>query len=331
MTRVGVIGPQDPDSFADNIADCLPDLGVDVVKLGTPRPRFRSGKASAAYDFAARGFPVLDEKVQGAMVRRALDLRPDLIITTQSELMPSTVAAFRAAGVPVVLWFPDHIANLGRGLMFAADYSTVYFKDPAVVERATAVLGLPAKYLPEACNPHWHRPAGGAPGDDAGLVVAGNIYATRAVLLERLVKADVPLRLYGSHFPAWIPQREALEGLHAKRPVVRLEKAGVFRRAQAVLNNLHPSELESVNCRLFEAAGCGAAVLTEYRPALDDLFEQGSEVLAFRTYDELVKGWRALEDDPELGVRLGDAAARRAAAEHTYQHRLRVILEDQVR
>lgn len=328
MTRVGVIGPTDPDSFADNILDCLPDLGVEAVRLGTPRPEFRQRRLSAVYDFAARARPSLDARVQQQIVKRAGEAEVDIIVSTQSELLPETVQALRHQGARVALWFPDHIANLGRGLMFVAPYTRVYFKDPEVVERSSRLQGTPAAYLPEACNPHWHKPQDGQPGDEAGIVVAGNMYPTRAILLKRMVDNGFPLRLFGASFPSWLPQRAALAPLHAGRPVVRHEKARTFRRAQAVLNNIHPSELTSMNCRLFEAAGSGAAVLTEYRPTLDDLFDLDSEVLAFRSYDELQSQWKRLQDDPELGRQIGDAAAARAAADHTYQVRLARVLED---
>ncbi|MBC7632929.1 MAG: glycosyltransferase family 1 protein [Flavobacterium sp.] len=96
-----------------------------------------------------------------------------------------------------------------------------------------------------------------------------------------------------------------------------------------MLNNLHPAE-RGVNCRLFEAAGSGGAVLCDAREPLRDLFEDGSEVLTFTTYDDLLALCIRLTRDPDLTRRIGDAAAARAHAEHTYQHRLRVILEDLV-
>lgn len=325
--RVGVIGPMDPDSFADNILNCLLSMGVEAVHLGTPRPVFRLRKVAAAYDFAARALPALDERVQSALAKKAVEHECDLVVSTQSEILPGTVADIRAAGIPIVLWFPDHIANLGRQLMFASDYSRLYLKDPLLVERVSSVTGKSVAYLPEACNPHWHIPANNAYGTDPGMVLAGNMYPTRVLLLNRLAAAGVPLRLYGAGFPTWMPKGLAMAA-HQKKFVVRAQKARAFRQATAVLNNLHPSELTSVNCRLFEAAGSGAAVITEYRPALDDLFEVGSEVLAFSTFDELIGHWRDLADDPELGAKIGDAAAARASAEHTYQHRLRAILED---
>lgn len=325
--RVGVIGPMDPDSFADNIFESIRSMGFEAHHLGTPRPAFKVNKASAAYDFAARAFPTIDERFQAHLAKKAVEWECDLVISTQSELMPSTVEAFRAAGIPIVLWFPDAVSNLGRQLMFASNYTRLYMKDPLVVERAAAVTGKAVAYLPEACNPRWHRPDGFEYGADPGMVLAGNMYPTRVLLLDRLSAANVPLRLYGSGFPSWMPKGPSFEA-HQKKFIVREEKARTFRQATAVLNNLHPSEVASVNCRLFEAAGCGAAVITEYRPALDDLFDVGSEVLAFSTYGELLGHWQDLSDDPELGLKIGNAAATRAAAEHTYQHRLRAIFED---
>ena len=57
----------------------------------------------------------------------------------------------------------------------------------------------------------------------------------------------------------------------------------MFRSAAGVLNTMHRGEMAGVNERLFQAAGCGAAVLTEFRPTLPELFAIGDEVLASAT------------------------------------------------
>jgi len=118
-----------------------------------------------------------------------------------------------------------------------------------------------------------------------------------------------------------------LRDVHAGRCVFEAEKAEVFRSAVAVLNNLHPAEIESANARLFEAAGAGAAIVTEYRPALTDLFAVGDEVLAFCDFDEIVSQATRLLRDDGLSAKLGDAAARRGQKSHTYEKRLTVLLE----
>jgi spore maturation protein CgeB len=94
-----------------------------------------------------------------------------------------------------------------------------------------------------------------------------------------------------------------------------------------VLNTLHPAELAGVNARLFEAAGCGAAVLTEFRPALPDLFDIDNEVLAFRDFDDLVFQATRLLNDATLARDLGNSASQRAHRDHTYDLRLNRILE----
>ena len=63
--------------------------------------------------------------------------------------------------------------------------------------------------------------------------------------------------------------------------VLREDKARAFRSAAGVLNAVHPAEVSRVSARLFEAAGCGAAVLTEFRSSISELFEPGKEVLVF--------------------------------------------------
>lgn len=44
VMRVGVIGPDWTDSFADNVADCLPDVGVEAVPLGPVRSYYKAVK-----------------------------------------------------------------------------------------------------------------------------------------------------------------------------------------------------------------------------------------------------------------------------------------------
>jgi spore maturation protein CgeB len=90
---------------------------------------------------------------------------------------------------------------------------------------------------------------------------------------------------------------------------------------------MHPAEVVGVNSRLFEAAGCGAAVLTEFRPTVPELFDVGQEVLAFHDFDDLVDHASRLLNETGLAGSLGDAAARRAHRDHSYDLRVATILE----
>ncbi|HUQ63758.1 MAG TPA: glycosyltransferase [Acidimicrobiales bacterium] len=332
--RVTVIGPQYPDSFAENLVDALAQMGHEPLAIETAHT-FEKNRVLARGMHLARALPTVDTRLERRLVRQALEYRAETVLTVVS-LLPNTVDSLRESGAKVALWFPDAVSNLERQLMFIAPYDALFFKEPVLVERGRRILGAPTHYLPEACNPAWHKPPADAelarmaesdPREfDRVVVMAGNVYPYRARLLARLLSARIPLRVYGPPLSRWL-RSSPVAACHSGRYVVRAEKAAVFRTAAAVLNPLSPSEIEGVNCRLFEAAGCGAAVLAEQRPELGKLFALNDEVVSFADFDELVDRARWLIDSPDESRTIGDAASVRAHAEHTYQHRLRRVFE----
>lgn len=323
--RVGVIGPVAPDRFAENIGDALQRIGHSVTQLGSARAFSTNLTVRRLGTLAWQAFPALEERAQRTIVRNALDAGCEAVINIDAFLMPQAVTQLKRDDIRVAFWFSDAVSNLGRQLMLIAPYDAIFFKEPHVVERLRALLDLPVHYLPQACNPRWHRPLVPA-GTEPYLVIASGQYPSRVRLLERLIAKGIPLKIYGSRFPRWLGDTTASQA-HTGRYVAREEKARVFRSAAGVLNTMHPAEIAGVNLRLFEAAGSGGAVLTEFRPTLPELFAVGDEVLTFHDFDELVDQAIRLLNEPGLSARLGDAAARRAHADHTYDLRVAAILE----
>ena len=325
VSRIGVIGPVAPDYFAENVSDALQRLGHVVTPLGPAHPCGRSRLVDHVAGLARQALPRLDERAQEGIVRAALSAGCEIVINLDAHLMPPMVTRLRSSGARTAFWFPDSVANLGRQLMLLAPYDAIFFKEPYLADRLRAMLGLPVYYLPEACNPRWHRPVTPA-GTEPCLVIADNMYPSRVLLLERLIAKGIPLRLYGGGFPRWVGETAA-RAVHTGRYVAREEKARVFRSAAGVLNAMHPSEMCGVNARLFEAAGCGAAVITEFRPTVPELFAVGKEVLAFHDFDDLVEQATRLLSERGLTACLGDAATQRAHRDHTYDLRVTAILE----
>jgi spore maturation protein CgeB len=323
--RVGVIGSAEPDYFADNVADAVGRIGHDVTYLGPVRTPHSNRRVDGALTVARQAMPRLDERLQQRLVKVALDKDCEMVINLDAYLLPEAVTQLRRAGVRMAFWFSDHIANMGRQLMLIAPYNALFFKDPHIVDRLRMSIDVPVYYLPEACNPRWHRPFGAA-GTEPYLVLAGNMYPSRVKLLERLMAKGIPLKLYGSDFPRWLGD-SPLRSAHTGRYIFREEKARIFRSAAAVLNTVHPAEIIGVNARLFEATGSGAAVITEFRPAVPELFQVDKEVLMYRDFDELVDQAGRLLNEPGLTALLGDAASRRAHRDHSYDMRVAEILE----
>lgn len=75
----------------------------------------------------------------------------------------------------------------------------------------------------------------------------------------------------------------------------------------------------SPSVRLFEAAACGAAIVSDNWPGLDAFFAPGREILLPASADEMVRYLREL-DECELRA-IGMAAQRRVLAAHTSQQR----------
>ena len=325
MSRIGVVGPVAPDCFAENIGDALQHLGHVVTQLGTAHPRGRSHLVDRVAGLARQALPRLDERAQNRIVLAAREAECEIVINLDAYLIPRVVTQLKSSGARVAFWFPDSVANLGRQRMLLAPYDAIFFKEPWLTDRLGAMLGLPVYYLPQGCNPRWHRPVTLA-GTEPCLVIAGNMYPSRVRLLDRLIAKGIPLRLYGGRFPRWIDET-AVRAAHTGRYVAREEKARVFRSAAGVLNTMHPGEVNGVNARLFEAAGCGAAVLTEFRSTVPELFAVGKEALAFHDFDDLVEQATRLLSERGLTAQIGDAAAQRAHRDHTYDLRVTAILE----
>ena len=74
----------------------------------------------------------------------------------------------------------------------------------------------------------------------------------------------------------------------------------------------------SPSVRLFEAGACGAPIITDEWPGLDELFEPAKEVVVARSTEDVLSALRWSEDDR---LRLANAGRKRVLAEHTARHR----------
>jgi spore maturation protein CgeB len=71
--------------------------------------------------------------------------------------------------------------------------------------------------------------------------------------------------------------------------------------------------------RLFEAAACGAAILSDWWEGLDLFFTPGEEILCVESANQVADALRLT--DRELHY-IGDAARQRALDRHTAAHRI---------
>ena len=318
-----------PDSFGRNIAVSAEGMGhsvrtVEAFSSNMYRGRYRQF-ASAALE---RVFPALGLRRLRSLARAAREFDPDLILLTYGLVPPAAIEELRRASrAKIALWYPDALVNLGRQYPLAYDLDGWFFKDPYMARVFRDKLGINAHYLPEACNPLWHRPAELTAADiekyGCDLATASNMYYYRARMLEMF--KDYDLRIWGTNYPSWLdsPLRKKCMNVY----VGEREKAKAFRAAKIVLNTIHYGEIEGVNCRLFEAAGCGAFQIADWKPALGELFERDYEMVTFRTREELKHKVDYYLSRLEERQAIADRACARAHREHTYELRLQKMFE----
>jgi hypothetical protein len=186
-----VIGPQYPDSFARNIAVALERMGFQV---STGFPELMKGRPKRkVLDFLSARvelLPRLRNWLQRSFVRAAAKTKPDLVLVTCGELTPPTIKELRQVAPAVAAWYPDPTANLAREYLLASDFHCVFFKEPRAVALFRKNLDMPAYFLPECCNPIWHRPQDCTSEESSrfgcDVALAGNCYYYRLRMIEGL-------------------------------------------------------------------------------------------------------------------------------------------------
>lgn len=318
-----------PDSFGLNIAVTLEGMGHEVRTVEeSPLYRHSNKCWRAFWTVAPRILPSLEGTSGKALASAVREFEPDLVLLNHGSMAPEVIARIRKlSSAKFAVWFPDAISNLGRQYLLASELDAWFFKDPWMAETFRAKLGLNAHYLPQACNPRWHRPAELTKADrekyGCDLTVAGNMYYYRAKMLETF--KDYDLKIWGNSYPGWL--RSPLRGRYPGIFVAEEEKAKAYDAAKIILNTMHYAEIDGVNLRLFEAAGCGGFQIADWKSTLPSLFEPGREIVTFHTLEELKEKVDYYLERPGERRKIAGRACARAHREHTYEARLARMLE----
>lgn len=331
-----VIGKFYTEGFALHISETLTAMGHTVRRF---EPGYKSARIGGRLGHRldqVRGvihsttdsLPAVRAKRMKALWQVAEQGPLDVVVVCHDFLWPAEVAELkRRTGAAVAMWFPDHFGTFGRGYFMNAPYDGLFFKDPYIVHILDDVLTSPVYYLPECFNPEKHglpeETIGHDPAYECDITTAASQHSWRVAFLKHL--ADYDVKLWGNPAPLWMPAGP-VAGMYQGRPVHNRDKVRAFRGAKIVVNNLYYSEVWGVNVRTFEAAGAGAFQMVDWRPGLEQLFEDGKELVSFRDMADLknkIDYWLPREE--ERG-RIAEAGMRRAHAEHTYRHRLDLLL-----
>jgi spore maturation protein CgeB len=237
---------------------------------------------------------------------------------------PVTLSQVKA-GRPIPWLGPAGLAGFDLALSFTGGRALQELKDRLGAGNVAPLFGH--------VDPEVHRRVAPAAHYLADLSYLGTYSADRQPAVEALMVEPARRRprqrflIGGAQYPPDFPWAD---NIYFVRHLPPDEHPAFFSSSRLTLNVTRPAMAAMGWCpsgRLFEAAACGAPILSDAWEGLDAFFAPGDEVLVARTTEEVLA---ALDrGDGEL-QRMGRRARERALSEHSSEARageLMVLLE----
>ena len=316
------------DNMERHVLDALRELGHEVEffalsKYVSSMPKVNRIISGILGKFVRESERIHEKKI----VRSVSRFSPDMVLVLLgNQLSPKTLSLIKkTTHAPVVCWCQDQLSTLGRQFVLSGEYDLVFMKDKYMVSLFNSMVKDNHIYLPEACNPsvHYHAlpPANQLDEYSCDITTAATLYYYRQSILKHLDNYQV--KVWGS-LPVWLDYK--LNTKHTKKYVVGESKRFAFSSAKIVLNTLHYAEIDSVNCRLFEVAGCGGFQLTSHKDIISDYFEIDKEIVTFKNINELIEKVEYYLSNDLLRNEIASKAMIRAHSEHSYTVRLNKLI-----
>jgi len=245
-----------------------------------------------------------------AQVRAA---RPDVLYLQDLSLASD---GFVAAVRPYVRLIAGQIASPLPAVNLR-HFDVLFSSFPHFVARFRAA-GIAAHYQPLAFDARVLARLAPAPRDIALSFVGGisPAHGRGLPFLEHLAR-HTPIEFWGYGAQTLAPE-SPIRARH-RGEAWGQDMFGLLARSRITVNrHIDVAENHANNMRLFEATGCGALLVTDYRDNLAELFEIGREVVAYRSAEEcaeLVGHYRA---HPDQAAAIAGAGQARTLREHSY-------------
>lgn len=233
---------------------------------------------------------------------------------------PVTLARL-AAGEPMAYIGPRGLSGFDLVLSYTGGAALGELRERLGARRVAPLYG--------SVDPELHRPSEPLPQYQSDLSYLGTYAADRQPALEKLLLEParrLPDRRFviaGAQYPEDFPWAPNVWFVRHLPPA---DHPAFFASSPLTLNVTRADMARMGWCpsgRLFEAAACGTAVLSDTWEGLGDFFEPGREILLAETTEEAMA---ALSLPREEVARIGRAARERALDAHTADHRAREML-----
>jgi len=275
-------------------------------------------------------------RLNRSLIRKVSEYRPDILFVIQGHtLFPETISTIkRRFGPTTINWFQDYPKDFEVSLKLAPVFDHFFMTDSYAVQYHLNIGNKNVKCLPFACDPQIHRPFNLTKEEQktyaADIVFVGSMYEYRIKQLENLV--DFNLAIWG---PGW---KNLQDGSPLKRfvrgdAVTPSEWVKIFNASKIIFNHIGEYNMPPyltgnniVNMRFFEALGCKAFQIVDYKKDISSfLFSDREDLVCFKDDDELKELVKYYLARPEERKRISENGHRKVLERHTYIHRMKEV------
>jgi len=272
--------------------------------------------------------PVAERELSDADVAIVTSYCPDAIPATWLILehprvrsvfydLDSPITLERLSAGETVPYLPEHgLGDFDLVLSYAGGATIDALRDVLGAHRIAPLYG--------SVEPAVHHPVDAVNDYLADLSYLGTYAADRQAALEMLfvgTAGALPSRRFllgGAQYPVESPWSS---NIYFKHDVPPAEHASFYCSSRLMLNVTRRAMAAVGYCpsgRLFEATACGAPIITDAWPGIEEFFTPGEEILVARSTDDAIQFVEL--SDHEL-ARVGSAGRERTLAEHTAESR----------
>lgn len=263
------------------------------------------------------------------LLEQVRQTRPDILFLSRGETVTAeTLWQIRKQTSTIIVnVFTDNPLYIGR--FENIEPCHYFFVKDTYVRESLRKAGLKnVRYLPQCTNADVYKPytldAGERELYGAEVSLVGSQYAYRSRMLQEIQEFNISLWGRGWSKLSARGLQYTVRGGDIRGP----GKAKVFSGSAISLNPHHPlNDIRGTNSRTFDIAACRGFQLADDKEDLRNLLRVNEEIICFRTVDELKKLIGHYLTHPDERLQLAEAAYRRVLKDHTYDNRVREILD----
>ena len=225
-----------------------------------------------------------------------------------------------------LIWIISHPDRVTHDELEGFDH--VFVASQSYAEKLHAKLDVPTSLLLQCTDPEVFAPPSAEPDElgeslgSEGIVLVGNSRKKYRRIIRDCVTASIDFRVVGTNWEGIIEEKRILA-----RHISNEELGDFYSRCEIVLNDHWDSMREHgfLSNRLFDAAACGAQILTDHVEGLEEVF--GDVVLVYHDSDDLLRLTETAKNTLESGRSKRLALSKHVRAEHSFDARMRTLLE----